>query len=79
MTTRHDGFGLTAQQHQALLAIRGFGIEECLTVGELAQWLNLRSHSVVGLVNRLVGRGLVAPRPLGNSTAGGSYEGLRRY
>src|ERR1700727_1428449 len=51
--------GLTAQQHQALLAIKGFPGREELTVGELAERLNLKHHSVVGLVDRLMGRGLI--------------------
>jgi DNA-binding MarR family transcriptional regulator len=45
--------GLAPQQHQALLAIKGFrggGI----TIGELAERLQVRHHSAVGLVNRLV-------------------------
>ena len=50
---------LTAQQHQALLAIKGFPGRERITIGELAERLNLRHHSVVGLVNRLVARGLL--------------------
>ena len=49
--------GLTPQQHQALLAIKGFG-EARLTIGELAERLQLRHHSAVGLANRLVGQGL---------------------
>jgi DNA-binding MarR family transcriptional regulator len=54
--------GLTAQQHQALLAIKGFPGREEVTIGELAQRLNLKHHSVVGLVNRLLGRGLIQRR-----------------
>jgi len=53
---------LTVQQHQALLAIKGFPGREELTVGELAERLNLKHHSVVGLVDRLVGRGLIQRR-----------------
>jgi len=45
--------GLTPQQHQALLAIKGFG-QASMTIGELAERLQLRHHSAVGLVNRLV-------------------------
>ena len=55
--------GITAQQHQALLAIRGFSIEEPLSIGGLAKRLSLQSHSTVGLVNRLARRGLVHRRP----------------
>lgn len=43
--------GLTPQQHQALLAIRGAGSP--MTVGELAERLMLRPHSTTGLVDRL--------------------------
>lgn len=46
--------GITPQQHQALLAIRGFGGEEPFTVGALAGSLQIRHHSAVGLVDRLV-------------------------
>lgn len=53
------GAGLTAQQHQALLAIKGFPGRDRATVGELAERLGLRHHSAVGLVDRLAARGLV--------------------
>jgi DNA-binding MarR family transcriptional regulator len=46
--------GLTPQQHQALLAIKGFPGRDCVTVGELAERLQLRHHSVVGLIDRMV-------------------------
>jgi DNA-binding MarR family transcriptional regulator len=51
--------GLTAQQHQALLAVRGFPGRSRVSVGELAQRLQLRHHSAVGLVDRLAARGLL--------------------
>lgn len=51
--------GLHAQQHQAMLALRGFGGDTGLTVGELAEHLGLRHHSAVGLVDRLEKHGLV--------------------
>lgn len=54
--------GLTAQQHQALLAIKGFPGREEVTVGELAERLNSKHHSVVGLVDRLVSRDLILRR-----------------
>jgi DNA-binding MarR family transcriptional regulator len=54
--------GLTAQQHQGLLAIKGFPGREEVTVGELAERLNLKHHSVVGLVDRLMGHGLIHRR-----------------
>lgn len=53
--------GLTPQQHQALLGIKA-SVNECLTVGELAERLQLRHHSAVGLVNRLVSQRLLKRR-----------------
>ncbi|MCC6823862.1 MAG: MarR family transcriptional regulator [Verrucomicrobia subdivision 3 bacterium] len=55
--------GITAQQHQALLAIKGFPGRDSVTVGELAERLQLRHHSAVGLVDRLVAEKLVARAP----------------
>jgi DNA-binding MarR family transcriptional regulator len=46
--------GITPQQHQALLAIKGFPGRDQITIGELAERLQLRHHSVVGLIDRLV-------------------------
>jgi DNA-binding MarR family transcriptional regulator len=46
--------GVTPQQHQALLAVKGFGKGRSFTVGELAEKLQVQHHSAVGLVNRLV-------------------------
>ncbi|MBI1881434.1 MAG: MarR family transcriptional regulator [Chloroflexi bacterium] len=54
-----QGVGLTPQQHQALLAVKGFPGREGITVGELAERLQIEPHSAVGLVNRLVSQGLV--------------------
>jgi DNA-binding MarR family transcriptional regulator len=54
--------GLTPQHHQALLAIKGFPGREQITIGELAERLNVRHHSVVGLVNRLVSQRLCERR-----------------
>jgi len=50
--------GLTAQQHQALLALRAAPGGSML-VGTLAERLMLRPHSASGLVDRLMGLGLV--------------------
>ncbi len=55
--------GLTPQQHQALLAIKGFPGRDRVTVSELAERLQLRHHSVVGLIDRLVAEKLVAREP----------------
>lgn len=51
--------GLEPRQHQLLLAIKGFPGEGPVTVGELAERLNLRHHSTVELINRAEERGLV--------------------
>lgn len=53
------GLGLTPQQHQAMLAIRGFPGDVNPTVGELAARLQLRHNSAVGLVTRLEKQGYV--------------------
>ena len=45
--------GLTPQQHQVLLAIKGFPGRDFVTIGELAERLQLIHHSTVGLVDRL--------------------------
>ena len=54
--------GLTPQQHQALLAIKGFPGRDRVTIGELAERLQLRHHSAVGLTDRLVAERWVARR-----------------
>lgn len=55
--------GLTPQQHQAMLAIQGFPGRDRVTIGELAERLQVRHHSAVGLVDRLVAQGLAARHP----------------
>jgi len=57
--------GITPQQHQALLAIKGFPGRDSVTVGELAERLQLRHHSAVGLVDRLVAENWVSRVPSG--------------
>lgn len=44
--------GLTTAQHQLLLAIRGHRDVKGPTIGEVADYLLLRHHSAVGLVDR---------------------------
>lgn len=55
--------GVTPQQHQALLAIKGFPGRDTVTVGELAERLQLRHHSTVELLDRLVALKLAARQP----------------
>lgn len=53
--------GISPQQHQLLLAIRGYSGEgDAPTIGDLAQALQIRHHSCVGLVDRLEAAGLVS-------------------
>ena len=54
--------GLTPAQHQLLLAIKGHPGKEAPTVGELADYLVTKHHSVVELINRAVAAGLVERR-----------------
>jgi DNA-binding MarR family transcriptional regulator len=54
--------GLTPQQHQALLTIKGYPGRDYVTIGELAERLQIRHHSAVGLVDRLEAQNLVARR-----------------
>jgi DNA-binding MarR family transcriptional regulator len=57
--------GLTPQQYQLLLALKGFPGREWATMKELADRLQLRHHSVVQLVDRAQKQDLVqrAPHP----------------
>jgi DNA-binding MarR family transcriptional regulator len=50
--------GLEPQQHQMLLAIRSGPEPDGPTISQLAENLFLKHHSAVGLVDRLVERGL---------------------
>ncbi|HLJ79344.1 MAG TPA: MarR family winged helix-turn-helix transcriptional regulator [Acidobacteriaceae bacterium] len=51
--------GVTPQQHQLMLGVAGFSGRGSATITELAEFLQERHHSVVGLVGRAVRRGLV--------------------
>ncbi len=55
--------GLTPRQHQALLAVRAHSGPDAMTVGQLAESLLIKNHSAVGLVERLVERGLLVRAP----------------
>ncbi|HML29291.1 MAG TPA: MarR family transcriptional regulator [Hyphomicrobium sp.] len=52
--------GLTPQQHQALLAIKGAPATDWLGISQIAERLLIRHHTAVELVDRLVGLGFVA-------------------
>jgi len=55
--------GLTPQQHQALLAVRGFPAGSAVTIGDLAERLRIRHNSAVELVDRLVEADLLVRTP----------------
>jgi DNA-binding MarR family transcriptional regulator len=55
--------GVTPQHYQVLLALKGFPDREWATVGELAERLQLRHHSMVELINRAQKQGLVQRTP----------------
>jgi DNA-binding MarR family transcriptional regulator len=56
-------YGLSPQQYQLLLAIKGFPGRDWATIRELADRLQLRHHSVVELVTRAQRQGLVRRTP----------------
>ena len=57
------GIGLTPQQYQLMLAVKGFPTREWATMTEIAERLQSSHNSVVGLVDRSVLNGLVVRRP----------------
>lgn len=57
--------GITAQKYQALLFIKSRENETAASVGQLAEWLHVKSHSAAELASRMVAMGLIdrAPDP----------------
>lgn len=51
--------GLTPRQHQALLAIKGYGRGEPISTGDLASRLKIRHNTAVELAKRLEEGGLI--------------------
>jgi DNA-binding MarR family transcriptional regulator len=51
--------GLTPQQYQLMLAIKGFPGRDWANISELAERLQIRHNAVIGLVNRAEEHGLV--------------------
>jgi DNA-binding MarR family transcriptional regulator len=54
--------GVEPQQYVLLLQIKGLQARGAVTIGMLAERLQIRHHSAVELVDRLVERGMVARR-----------------
>jgi DNA-binding MarR family transcriptional regulator len=57
--------GLSPQQHQVLLAIKGFPGSERPRIADLAERMQIRHHSMVGLLDRMEMQGFVRREPLG--------------
>jgi len=55
--------GLTPQQYQLLLHIKGFPQRDQATIGELAERLQVQQHGVVALVTRCEAADLVVRSP----------------
>jgi DNA-binding MarR family transcriptional regulator len=55
--------GLTHVQHQLLVAVKGHAGPQPPTVGDLAEYMLLRPHSTVELINRAEAAGLVQREP----------------
>jgi DNA-binding MarR family transcriptional regulator len=51
--------GLTHAQHQLLLAVKGHDDDRGPTIGDVGEYLMLRHHSAVELVNRVEAAGFV--------------------
>jgi DNA-binding MarR family transcriptional regulator len=51
--------GITPQQHQLMLGIAGFSQSGTATISELAEFLQEKHHSVIGLVERAEQGGFV--------------------
>ena len=51
--------GLNSEQYEALLAIKAFTSNNALTIAELSERLQVKHHSTVNIVDRLVARKLV--------------------
>jgi DNA-binding MarR family transcriptional regulator len=56
----HD---IEPQQHQLLLAVKGLPKGKAPTIGELAGRLQIKHHSTVDLINRLVKAGRIVREP----------------
>ena len=54
--------GIEARQYQFMLALKGLIQQKRVTIRDLAERMQLRHHSVVGLIDRLVERRLIERR-----------------
>lgn len=56
-------YDLTPVQYQALLAVEGFPGRNRISIGELAEQLQISAHNAVGLADRLEAARLIERRP----------------
>jgi DNA-binding MarR family transcriptional regulator len=54
---------LNPEQYEALLAIKAFGTAESATISQLSERLQVKHHSAVNIVDRLVERQLIRRQP----------------
>jgi DNA-binding MarR family transcriptional regulator len=57
--------GLPPQHHQVLLALKGYPGEQAPRIADLAERMQLKHHSMVGLLDRMEKQGLIERVPLG--------------
>lgn len=55
--------GLTPEQYEALLALKAFSVSTGLTIGDLSERLQVKHHTVVGLLNKMAASGLIRREP----------------
>lgn len=55
--------GMTPQKYQAMLAVKAFPGAQPITIGQLAERLQVHHHSAGGIVTRLERQGLVRREP----------------
>jgi len=54
-----EAHGLEPRQYQVLLMLRSLGPDGSATVTDIAEWLQVRHHSAVGLLDRMQARDLL--------------------
>jgi DNA-binding MarR family transcriptional regulator len=54
---------LTPEQYEALLALKAFSVSTGLTIRDLSERLQVKHHTVVGLLNKLADLGLIRREP----------------
>ena len=55
--------GINPEQYEALLAVKAFASEDPVTISQLSERLQVKHHSAVNIVDRLVERKLITRQP----------------